>query len=270
MRAHHLIVAIACLMLGSSAFARGGKIDPRTDVGLDQHLNEQVPLDLEFRDEQGQSVRLGHYFRERPVILVLVYHQCPMLCSLVLNGLLRSLRTLAFEPGHDFEIVTVSINPAETPQLARDKKNQWVKSYGRAGAEAGTHFLTGDEPAIKTLASRVGFRYAYDPETKEFAHASGIMVLTPQGKLSRYFYGVEFEARDLRLGLVEAANGTIGSAVEQILLLCFHYDPTTGKYGFAIVGALRGAGIVTLILLFGFIIRMLLRDRRRALAASRE
>jgi protein SCO1/2 len=262
-----LLVAISLLcspVLGQM------KIDPKTDVGLDQHLNEQVPLGLEFRDESGRTVRLGDFFHDRPVILALVYHECPMLCTLVLDGLLRSLRTLPFEPGRDFQLVTVSINPAETPKLALQKKEKWIDSYRRAGAEAGCHFLTGDEPSIKELAKRVGFRYYYDAESKQYAHAGGIMVLTPEGRLSRYFYGVEFDARDLRLGMVEASNGVIGSPVEQILLLCFHYDPTTGKYGFAIMGALRLAGIATVAVMIGFIIRMLVRDRRRALAASRE
>jgi protein SCO1/2 len=207
-------------------------------------------------------VALAEYFGEKPAILSLVYYECPMLCTLVLNGLLRSLRTLSFDAGNQFSIVTLSIDPKETSELASQKKVEYISQYKREGAEKGWHFLTGEEEAVKTLADTIGFRYAYQPETGQYAHASGIMVVTPQGNVARYFYGVEYATRDLRLALVEAADGKIGSPVDQLLLYCYHYDPTTGKYGLLIMHVIRLAGVATVFALGGFIIAMLLRDRR--------
>lgn len=232
-------------------------------VAFEQHLNEQVPLDLPFRDEAGQPVQLGTYFGTKPVILALVYYECPMLCTLTLNGLVSALKVLSFDVGNQFEVVTVSFNPSETPALAAAKKHTYLQRYGRDGAAAGWHFLTGDEPAIKRLAQAVGFRYVYLPQQRQFAHAAGIMVLTPRGKIARYFYGVEFAPRDLRLGLVEASNEKIGSPVDQLLLYCFHYDPVTGKYGAVIMNVLRLGGVVTILALGGFMTIMLRRERRR-------
>jgi protein SCO1/2 len=228
------------------------------EVGIDQKLNQQIPLDLSFRDEAGKTVKLGDYFGEKPVILTLVYYQCPMLCTQVLNAVERGLTNVSLDIGKQFQVVTVSIDPRETPQLARTKKNMYVGLYGRAGAGEGWHFLTGDEPQIKQLAKAAGFRYAYDPQTGQFAHASGIMLLTPEGKLSRYFYGIQYPSRDLRLGLVEASEGRIGTPVDQVLLYCFHYDPATGKYGMVIQNVIRGAGVLT-VMIIGMLVFVLSR-----------
>lgn len=231
------------------------------EVGLDQKLGSQVPLDLTFRDESGNMVRLGDYFGQKPVILTLVYYECPMLCTLILNGTLRAMRALEFSAGKEFEVVTVSINPRETPELASRKKTQYLESYDREGSGAGWHFLTGQEDQIKPLADAVGFRYRYDEDSGQYAHASGIMVLTPNGQVARYFYGVEYSPRDLRLGLVEASSSKIGSPVDQVLLLCYHYDPTSGKYTVAVMTFLRIAGGLTL-LGIGLLILILLRRER--------
>ncbi|RPJ81751.1 MAG: SCO family protein [Acidobacteria bacterium] len=234
---------------------------PLTSVGIDQKLNSQVPLDLKFRDESGKQVRLGDFFGKKPVVLSLVYYECPMLCTLVLNGMLTSFKVLSFDVGKEFEVVTVSFNPRETAQLAAAKKQSYLKRYGRPSSEKGWHFLTGDEDQIAKLADAVGFRYAYDPKTEQYAHASAIMVLTPKGHVARYHYGIEYAPRDLRLSLVEASANKIGSPVDQVLLYCFHYDPLTGKYGLVIRNVLRLSGIVTLVVLGGFIFLMLRRER---------
>ena len=240
------------------------KLPPQLrEVGIDQKLNEQVPLDLAFHDETGRSVNLGDYFSKRPVILSLVYYDCPMLCTLVLNELVRSMRALPFDPGKEFEAVTVSFDPRETPALAAAKKQTYLEHYRRPGAAAGWHFLTGDETAVRRLTQAVGFRYKFDPNNSQFAHASGIMVLTPEGKMSRYFYGVEYSSRDLRLGLVEAAALKIGSPVDQVLLYCFHYDPVTGKYGMAIMNTVRLAGLLTVLALGTYLALMFYQDSRK-------
>ncbi len=205
------------------------------NVGFDQRLNEQVPLDLAFRDEQGRDVELADYFHGKPVILVLAYYRCPMLCNLVLNGLTQTMRDISFDAGREFEVVTVSFDPRETPELAAAKKKTYVDRYGRSGAENGWHFLTGQQESIEPLAHAVGFRYKYDAFRDEFAHASGIVILTPGGKVSRYFYDIKYSPRDVRLGLVEASENKIGSPIDQVLLFCFHYDPAEGKYGAAIM-----------------------------------
>ncbi len=226
------------------------------NVGFDQRLDEQVPLDLVFRDEAGRDVALRDYFHGKPVILVMAYYRCPMLCTLVLNGLVQGMLDMNFDVGKEFEVVTVSFDPRETPELAAEKKKTYLARYGRPGAAEGWHFLTGDEPAIKKLTQAVGFRYRYDPVADQYAHASGIIILTPTGKISRYFYDVRFPGRDLRLGLVEASANKIGSPVDQVLLFCFHYDPTVGKYGVAIMNIVRLGGIATvlsLVLLVGLL-----------------
>jgi protein SCO1 len=232
-------------------------------VGFDQRLNEPVPLDLVFRDEAGKEVRLGEYFGEKPVILSLVYTRCPMLCTLVLNGLVRSLRATSFDAGQEFEVVTVSFDPRDTPETAAAMKRVYMEEYRRPGAEQGWHFLTGDEAAIKRLTEAVGFRYRYDPESGQFAHASGIMVLTPKGKIAQYFYGLEYSARDLRLSLVESAENRIGSPVDQVLLYCFQYDPAKGRYGVAIMRVLRVASVGTVFGLGALIVGLVYRGRRR-------
>jgi protein SCO1 len=218
------------------------------DVGIDQKLNNQIPLDLTFRDEHGRPVQLTQYFGHgKPVILTLVYYNCPMLCTQVLNGVLQSLKDLRANVGEEFEVLTVSIDPTEKPVLASAKHELYTGIYGRPGAADGWHFLTGDEPQIKQLANAVGFRYAYDADSKQFAHASVIIVLTPRGRVSRYFYGIQYPARDLRFGLMEASEGKIGSPVDAILLFCYHYDPVSGKYGLVISHVVQIAGALTVL-----------------------
>jgi len=228
------------------------------DVGLDQRLGDSIPLDLTFRDEHGQPVALRQFFGQKPVILTLVYYQCPMLCTEVLNGLLRSSKELPLEIGRDFSIVTVSIDPSERPVLAEVKHELYSGLYGRPGGPQGWHFLTGEEAQIKALARAVGFRYAYDSASGQFAHPSGIMVLTPEGKLARYFYGISYPSRDLRLGLVEASQEKIGSPIDQILLYCYHYDPATGRYGLLISRVIQAAGALT-VLSLALVIAILFR-----------
>jgi protein SCO1/2 len=232
-------------------------------VGIDQKLGAQLPAELPFADESGQPVVLGQYLG-KPVILALVYYQCPSLCNLVLTGVLRSVKNLSMTAGDEYEIVAVSFDPRETPEMAAAKKQTYVKDYNRANSARGWHFLTGPEASSKALAEAVGFHYAYDPLTNQYAHASGIMILTPQGQVTRYFYGIDYPERDLRLSLVEASRGRMGSVVDQVLLYCFHYDPSKGKYGVAIVKVLRLAGLITLAALAGFIIVMSRREYRAA------
>lgn len=231
------------------------------DVGIEQNLNAPLPLDLVFANEAGKTVALREYFGDKPVVLAFVYYECPMLCTQILNGLLESVRVMKFDAGAEYEIITLSFDPGEAPPLAAAKKKIYLQQYGRAGAENGWHFLTGDSAAIKALTAAAGFHYRYDPATDQFAHASGILVITPQGKISKYFYGVEYSPRDLRLALVEASENKIGSPVDQLLLYCFHYDPLTGKYSFAVINGLRIAGIATVLGLAAFMFVMFRRDR---------
>jgi len=236
------------------------------NVSLEQRLNQQVPLNLTFRDDSGREMPLSSYFGGKPVILAMVYYQCPMLCTQILNGLAISLRAMSLESGRDFEVVAVSIDPTETPDLAARKKTEYLRRYAKSST--GWHFLTGAEPQIHQLAEAVGFRYAYDPRTKQYAHASAIMVLTPEGRLSRYFYGIEYAPRDLRLGLVEASQGRIGSPVDQVLLYCYHYDPTTGKYSAIVMNIIRLAGAFTIVIFGSLLVWMWRRDLRRGREAS--
>lgn len=240
-------------------------LPPRlSDVGIDQKLNNQVPLDLAFRDEAGNEVRLGQYFKEKPVILVLAYYDCPMLCTIVLNGVLHSLKELKYNVGQQFEVVTVSFDPSEKPSLAAAKKALYVGLYGRPGAAAGWHFLTGEEPSIHVLTQAVGFRYNYDPQTKQYFHATGIMVLTPDGHLARYFYGIQYPSGNLRLGLVEASQGRIGSPADQVLLYCSQYDPGTGKYSVIVSHVLKIAALATVLSLAGLVLAMSLGRKQAA------
>lgn len=233
------------------------------EITIEQKLNEQVPLNLTFRDETGQEVQLKQYFGKKPVLLTLVYYECPSLCGLVLQGLLKSLRVINYTPGDQFEIVTVSINPKETPQLAAAKKQNFMKEYGRLGAAKGWHFLTGEEDQIRQLADAVGFRYVYDPKSGQYAHAAGIMLLTPGGKVARYFYGIEYSPRDLRMGIMDASQGKVGSPVEKVILFCFQYDPSTGKYSLAIIRVIQLASVLTVLALGGFISAQMYREKRR-------
>jgi len=237
-------------------------------VGIDQNLGAAVPLDLPFRDEGGNRVTLGKYFGSRPVVLSLVYYRCPMLCTEVLNGMVECFRGLHFSAGSEFTAVTVSIDPRETPEMAEEKKEGYVAAYGRDGAAGGWHFLTGDAQSIAALARATGFRYLYDSTSGQYAHAAGIMVATPGGKLSHYFYGVEYEPRDMRFAIEEASGGKIGSAVDRLLLLCYHYDPLTGKYGAVIANVFRAGGALTILILGGAIAYLLRRERKRALRAA--
>jgi protein SCO1/2 len=231
-------------------------------VGFDQRLDGQIPLSLEFRDHTGRTVRLGRYFGEKPTVLSLVYYECPMLCTLELNGLLRSLKAVGLSAGDDFTVLTVSFDPEETPELAARKRESYLKQLDGGSAHDGWHFLTGEESNIRRLCEAVGFHYAYDPERDEYAHPSGIVLLTPEGRIARYLYGIDYAAKDLRLGLVEASEGKIGSPTDQLLLLCYGYDPATGKYGLLVIRLLRLGGLITVIALGGFVGLMLYRERR--------
>jgi protein SCO1/2 len=263
------LLAIVFLLFAASASAqtRSAPAGPPAadkpailrEIGIDQRLDERVPLDLAFRDEEGRTVRLGEYFGRRPVVLALVYYECPMLCTQVLNGLVGALRTVSLDAGRDFDVVAVSFDPDEGPELARAKKQSYLERYGRAGTEAGWHFLTGSRESIERLTTAVGFRYTYDPKRDEFAHGAAITILTPSGVISRYFYGIEYAPRDVRLGLVEASANRIGSITDQILLLCYHYDASTGRYSFTVLTAVRLGGILT-VAAFGV---FLWRERKR-------
>jgi protein SCO1/2 len=226
------------------------------NVGIEQHLDEQIPPSLTFRDETGNTIHLGDYFGKKPMILNLVYYQCPMLCGEVLTGLDSALRVLKFDVGKEFDVLTVSFDPKETPQMAAEKKAQYLKRYGRPGAELGWHFLTGPKTSIDALTKAAGFQYQYDAKTAQFAHATAIMVLTPEGKIAQYYYGVEFAPKDLRLGLIQASQDKIGTVVDQVLLYCYHYDPDTGKYGAIISRILQLAAGATVLILGTFLVVM--------------
>ncbi len=219
------------------------------NVGIEQHLDGQVPPDLTFVDDAGRAVKLGDYFGKKPLILNLVYYNCTMLCGEALAGLTGAMKMVKFNVGDEFDVVTVSFNPNETPAIAAAKKQDYLKRYGRASAASGWHFLTGPAESINALTKAVGFQYQYDPKSNQYAHATAIMVLTPQGRISRYFYGVDYPPKDLRMGLVEASQGKIGNAVDTVLLYCYHYDPATGKYGAIVSNILKlGAGLTILLL----------------------
>jgi protein SCO1 len=253
------LVLTFCSSLSVLAQPAGVRPPILKDVGIDQLLNNQVPLDLEFKDETGRTVTLAEYFKDKPVVLSLVYYNCPMLCTQVLTGLLGTLKTLPMSPGKEFVSVTVSFDPAEGPELASAKKQEYIERLRKPEAASGWHFLTGQEAQIQALTKAVGFRYLWDPVTKQYAHASGIVVLTPQGKVSRYFYGVEYAPRDLRFGLLEASGGRIGSLVDKIILYCYQYEPMRGTYGLVLLRVMRIFGILTLISivsLIGFLIYM--------------
>jgi protein SCO1 len=238
-------------------------LDPiLTNVGVEQKLNSQVPLEAKFRDENGQPVVLKQYF-DKPVILTLVYYTCPMLCSEVLNGTVSSLKPVKFDVGKEFNVVTISIDPKDTPGTAMGKKKMMMARYGRHGAEQGWHFLTGDKENIDAVAKAVGWKYAYDPRSGQYAHASAIMLLTPEGKVSRYFYGIEYSAKDIQFGIMDASQNKIGSIADQVVLYCYHYDPATGKYGVAVMRLVRAAGLLTVALICGFVFMAVRREGDR-------
>jgi protein SCO1/2 len=265
--------AIAVLLAATAAHAERPEVIPAglppalQGVALDQRLGNLLPLDARFRNEQGDEVRLGDYLGRRPVVLTLVYYECPMLCGEVLRGLTKTLKVMRFDAGREFDVLTVSIDPRETPEIAAKKKG-YIEWDGRAGGAGGWHFLTGEQADIDALADAVGFRYTYDPETGQFAHASAIMVVTPEGRVGKYFYGIEYSPRDLRLGLIEASESRIGSLTDAVLLYCFHYDPATGKYGAVVMNMLRLGGAATMALVFGSIGLALIRERRRSRRAA--
>jgi protein SCO1 len=227
-----------------------GLPEPLKKVGIEQKLGEKLPLDVTFKDEGGNIVKLGEYFKSgRPAVLALVYFECPMLCNQVLNGLTGTLKGINLDAGRDFDVIAVSFDASEfeKPELAPNKKAGYMERYGRPGSGSGWHFLTGEQASIDALTEAVGFTYEWDERSNQFAHASGIMIVTPDGTLSRYFYGIDYAPRDVRLGIVESAESRVGSMTDQLLLYCFHYDPSTGKYGLAILSVLRAAAVATLI-----------------------
>jgi protein SCO1/2 len=262
-----LVVLAATSAMGqflSEPSVKGALPPGLSKVGIDQRLNEQVPLDLQFKDEQGRAVTLGDYFRTgRPVIISLVYYNCPMLCGEVLNGMSTAFKVLKFTPGKEYEVVTLSIDPREKPELAAAKKRSYIEHLDRPGAEAGWHFLTGERPQIDALADAIGWRYQYDPKIDQFAHAAGIVLVTPLGRISQYYYGVEFSARDMRLGIIQASGNRIGSLTDQVLLYCYHYDPRTGKYGAVITNIVRLAGAATVLIIGFFLVTMFRREATR-------
>ncbi len=270
------ILMLSLVLMTLPAFANEGAQTPASElpaglenVGFDQNLGRQVDLNLEFTDSTGKKVRLADYFGDKPVVLSLVYYECPMLCTMELNGLVKALRVISrFQPGKDFELVTVSFDPGETPELAAKKKEEYLGVYRHEGAEDAWHFLVGEESQIQALADAVGFRYEYDKDTDLYRHASGIVTLTPDGRASRYQFGVEYSARDLQFALVEASDNGIGSLADAAMLYCFHYDPATGKYGLVIMNTVRVFAALTVLLLVGFMTINFLRDRRRERATA--
>jgi protein SCO1/2 len=267
-----LLTVGACAALLLAAGVRPARADSNTaagrpnvlrDVGIDQNLNQQIPLDLAFRDETGKPVELRQYFGKKPVVLSLVYFSCPMLCTMVEDNLLRALKQISFDIGDQYNVLTVSFDPHDTPEMALAKRDVYVGQYGRKGAEQGWHFLTGDPASIQALTKAVGFHYTFDPQTGQYAHATAIMVLTPQGKLARYFYGIQYPPGGLRLSLVEASHEKIGSPVDAILLFCCAYNPATGKYGLLVSHLLMIAGGLTLVVI-GTLLFMLSRPHRHA------
>lgn len=279
-------MTLAAALLSSAAFALPGRsgigdknpsIMPATtmpgplrEVGYDQRIGQQVPLDLAFRDEAGRNVRLGDYFepgRHRPVLLVLAYYHCPMLCDMVLQGVVTTLKPLTFDAGKEFDVVVASIDPDETPAMAAEKERDIVARYGRAGGAEGFHFLTGPQASIDALTRAVGFRYVYEKERDEYAHPAGLVILTPSGKVSRYLFGIDFPPRDVRLGLIESTRDRLGSAVDSLLLYCYHYNPAIGRYSTSVFKILRLAAGATVIGLVTLVVMLRRREPRPVGAA---
>lgn len=259
-------LGLLAALAGSPAHAQPMMPSPTREVGWEQHMGTQLPLDAKFTDENGKAVRLGDYFGKRPVLLSLAYYECPMLCGIALEGLARSLKGFTLTPGADFEVVTLSFSPTEGPELAKAKKSNLLDLYGRkAEGQAGWHFLTGSEAEIRRVTEAVGFRYRWDELQKQYAHATGIVAVTPEGAISRYFFGVEYAPKELRLGLSEASEGKVGGVAAQLLLLCFEYNPALGKYTAETMTALRIAGVL-LVVAFGAFLAVSLRRERRSRA----
>lgn len=277
-RFQHSLLCLAALCLVAPAGAQLGSsqtdgsrsnytMDPTRDLikatRLEQKLDAQVPLDIPFRDETGKVVPLSTFIKDKPVMLVMPFYQCTGVCTLELNGMIKAFKSLRFKPGKEFDVVIVSINPKEGPELAASKKQSYLAMYGHPETANGWHFLTGEEANIQRLAQAVGFHYIYDAEHDRYSHPAGLMVITPQGKLSRYFYGSDYSPRDMRFALMEASENHIGSVVEEIQLYCFHYDPVTGKYGLVITRIIQLAGAATVLILGSFIFLMLRYERRQ-------
>jgi protein SCO1/2 len=254
-------------MPGSMGFTGGvvaSNVPPKMQhVTFSQRLGERLPLDARFKDESGRDRALGDYFGKKPVVLAFVYYQCPMLCPLVMNGISSALKVVPFTPGKEFDVVLISFDPRDTPEAANAKKRAHLQHWAVPETADGWHFLTGTEQEIRRVTSAAGFTYEWDEETQQFSHVSGVLVATPDGRLSRYFYGVEFSPKDLRLALVDSSQGRLGSVVEELLLYCFHYDPSTGKYGAAFMNILRLGGVLTVGLILGFVVLMRRRDSRQ-------
>ena len=255
-------------MPGSMGFSSGivaSNVPPQfKDVTFAQRLGQKLPLDVQFKDESGRSVALGQYFGQRPVVLAFVYYQCPMLCTQVMNGISSALKVLPYTPGKEFDIVLVSFDPRDTPEAANAKKRAHLDHWAARDTSEGWHFLTGDEASIRQVTSAAGFTYQWDAETQQFAHVSGLLVTTSDGTLSRYFYGVEFSPKDLRLALVDSGKGKVGSVVDELLLYCYQYDPSHGKYGAAFMNIMRLGGVLTVCFIGGFIVLMRRRELRTA------
>lgn len=273
-------IALACALSGATLFAQETANNPvmNNNTGVDinqirieQKMGSQIPLDLTFRDETGETVALRSYFKNKPVVLVMAYYECPMLCTVVLNELTRVMKSeKRYSIGKDYEVITVSISPTETPELAAKKKENYAGAYQRAGGKSGWHFLVGDEANIKQLADSVGFNYVYDPKTKQYAHSAGVMILTPEGKLARYLLGIDYTAKDLRFALIESSKNKIGNPVEQVILYCYQYDPSTGRYGLVIMRVVQLAGIFTVLSLGTFIFMMVRAERHRSRMLNKE
>jgi protein SCO1/2 len=257
-----LLAAVGLLSsLELPARAQSQSPAPPKEVGFDQKLGAQVPLDAAFRNENGTNVSLRDYLGKKPLVLSLVYYECPMLCGMSMQGLASTMKALKWSAGEEFEVATVSFDPSEGPRLAKGKQEAMLAQYARPSGVNGWHFLTGTEPEIRKLTSSVGFRYIWDADSKQFAHATGVVVLTPDGHVSRYLFGVDIPAKDLKLALIEAADGKIGGPVGQLLLMCYHYDPKTGRYGAAAMNLMRAGGVVTILGIVGFL--FVLQKRRR-------
>ncbi len=269
------VAALALCLIPAASFAQSmgmpapPDLDPASKkpailekVGIDQKIGQQLPLDLQFVDDHGRTVRLGEYFGARPVVLALAYYECPMLCTQVLNSMTGSLKTLSFDAGKDFDVVVVSINPREGPGLASEKKAAYLDHYGRPQTAGGWHFLTGQEPAIRALADAIGFRYAFDESIQQYAHGAAIYVATPKGVVARYLIGIDFSPRDLRFALVEASNNRLGTVADQMLLFCYHYDPSTGRYGAIALRSVRVGAVATVVGFLTFLFVSLKQERR--------
>jgi protein SCO1/2 len=266
----------AVLLAPATALAQGmgmpapPDLDPATKkprilekVGIEQRIGQQLPLDTLFTDDHGKQVRLGDYFGKRPVVLALAYYECPMLCTQVLNDMTGALKTINFDAGRDFDVVVISINPKEGPMLAAEKKRTYVGSYGRPQTADGWHFLTGTDPSIHAVADAIGFRYAYDENIQQYAHAAGIYVVTPKGEVARYFLGLDYAPRGIRYALVEASEGRLGTVADQVILLCYHYDPATGKYGASTLAAVRIGGVLTVLAFVAFVVVSARQERTK-------